>query len=88
VPDMIIVVKLKGNVIPEEYKRWVMESYVPVVTDLSSIKDWPCCRGHEPKWAEIPPYHQLASRGTGLRCDTANRCARVQARQQGGTEHG
>jgi hypothetical protein len=37
---MIVLVNLKEGVDPEDYERWVLESYAPAVRELSSIEDW------------------------------------------------
>ncbi len=39
-PTMIVLVRLNEGVSPEDYERWVLESYVPAVTELSSVSDW------------------------------------------------
>jgi hypothetical protein len=40
VPSMIVLVDLKEGVDPEDYERWVLESYAPAVRELSSVEDW------------------------------------------------
>jgi hypothetical protein len=40
VPSMIVLVDLKEGVDPEDYERWVLESYVPAVRELQSVEDW------------------------------------------------
>lgn len=37
---MIVLVNLKDGVKPEEYERWVLESYAPVVRSMPSVGDW------------------------------------------------
>ncbi len=37
---MIVLVDLKEGVDPEDYERWVLESYAPAVRELSSVEDW------------------------------------------------
>ena len=39
-PSMIVLVDLKEGVDPEDYERWVLESYAPAVRELSSVEDW------------------------------------------------
>jgi hypothetical protein len=39
-PAMIVLVNLKDGVDPEDYERWVLESYAPAVRRLSSVEDW------------------------------------------------
>jgi REDY-like protein HapK len=40
VPAMIVLVNLKEGVKPEDYERWVLESYAPAVRGLPSVEDW------------------------------------------------
>jgi hypothetical protein len=40
VPTMIVLVNLKESVSPEDYERWILESYAPAVKDLPSVADW------------------------------------------------
>jgi len=37
---MIVLVKLKEGVDPEDYERWILDSYAPAVRDLPSVEDW------------------------------------------------
>ena len=37
---MIVLVDLKEGVDPEDYERWVLESYAPAVRELPSVEDW------------------------------------------------
>lgn len=39
-PSMIVLVNLKEGVDPEDYERWVLESYAPAVRELPSVEDW------------------------------------------------
>ena len=39
-PTMIVLVNLKEGVEPEDYERWVLESYAPAVRRLPSVEDW------------------------------------------------
>ena len=39
-PTMIVLVNLREGVGPEEYERWVVESYAPVAGNLPSVRDW------------------------------------------------
>ena len=39
-PTMIVLVRLKQGVAPEDYERWVLESYAPAVKGLSSVSEW------------------------------------------------
>jgi REDY-like protein HapK len=37
---MIVLANLKDSVDPEDYERWILESYAPAVRDLPSVEDW------------------------------------------------
>jgi hypothetical protein len=37
---MIVLVTLKDGVDPEDYERWILDSYAPAVRDLLSVEDW------------------------------------------------
>jgi hypothetical protein len=39
-PTMIVLVNLKESVSPEEYERWIIESYAPAAKALPSVEDW------------------------------------------------
>ena len=39
-PTMIVLVNLKDGVDPEEYERWILDSYAPAVRGLASVEDW------------------------------------------------
>jgi hypothetical protein len=39
-PAIIVLVNLEEGVDPEDYERWVLESYAPAVRSLSSVEDW------------------------------------------------
>lgn len=39
-PTMIVLVQLEEGVSPEDYERWVLESYAPAVRELPSVSDW------------------------------------------------
>jgi hypothetical protein len=39
-PTMVVLVKLKDDVAPEEYERWLEERYVPAVLELPSVDEW------------------------------------------------
>jgi hypothetical protein len=36
---MIVLVNLKEGTNPEDYERWVLDSYAPVVKGLPSVED-------------------------------------------------
>ena len=37
---MIVLANLKEGVDPEDYERWILDSYAPAVRDLPSVEDW------------------------------------------------
>ena len=39
-PTMIVLANLKEGVGPEDYERWILDSYAPAVRDLPSVEDW------------------------------------------------
>ncbi len=39
-PTMIVLVNLKEGVSPEDYERWVVDSYAPAASGLPSVEDW------------------------------------------------
>jgi hypothetical protein len=40
VPTMVVLVNLKEGVSPEDYERWILESYAPAAKALPSVQDW------------------------------------------------
>jgi hypothetical protein len=40
VQTMVVLVDLKEDVSPEDYERWVLESYLPAVRELPSVGEW------------------------------------------------
>jgi REDY-like protein HapK len=40
VTAMIVLVNLREGVSPEDYERWVLESYAPAVRELPSLGEW------------------------------------------------
>ena len=54
---IIVLVRLREGVSPEDYERWVLESYAPAVMELPSVSDW---RNHRVtnllSSDEEPPY--------------------------------
>jgi len=62
VPTMIVLVNLKEGVSPEDYERWILESYAPALKDLPSVADWRDYRvsgllGSE----DTPPYQYVVT---------------------------
>jgi len=59
---IVVLVKLKEGVSPEDYERWVQESYVPAVRKLPSVSDW---RNHRVGGVlgsdEGPPYDYVVT---------------------------
>ena len=39
-PAMIVLANLKDGVDPEDYERWILDSYAPAARDLPSVEDW------------------------------------------------
>ena len=39
-PTMVVLVNLKEGVSPEDYERWILESYAPAAKSLPSVEDW------------------------------------------------
>ena len=37
---MVVLLRLKEGVEPEDYERWVLERYAPEVRSLLSVSDW------------------------------------------------
>ncbi|MDQ3913661.1 MAG: EthD domain-containing protein [Actinomycetota bacterium] len=59
-PTMIVLVNLKEGVSPEEYERWVLESYAPAVKRLPSVEDWRDYRVSGLLGSQtIPPYRYV-----------------------------
>jgi hypothetical protein len=40
VPTMIVLVNLREGTDPEDYERWIEETYSPAVMNLKSVDDW------------------------------------------------
>ncbi len=59
---MIVLVRLKQGVAPEDYERWVLESYAPAVKGLPSVSGW---RNHRVAGLlgsdEGPPYDYVVT---------------------------
>jgi hypothetical protein len=59
---MVVLVNLKEGVSPEDYERWVKESYAPVVKALPSVQDWRAYRvGGLLASDEVPPYRYVVT---------------------------
>ena len=59
---MIVLVNLKPGVNPEDYERWVLESYAPTARSLPSVGDW---RNHRVGGLlgsqDAPPYRYVVT---------------------------
>ena len=59
---MIVLVRLREEVSPEDYERWVLESYASAVMGLPSVSDW---RNHRVSGLlgsdEGPPYDYVVT---------------------------
>lgn len=55
-PTMIVLVDLKDGVEPEDYERWISESYRPTVMSLPSVDDW---RGY--RVGGVPPSRYVVT---------------------------
>ena len=59
---MIVLVNLKEGVDPEDYERWVLESYAPAVRALPSVEDW---RDYKATGllgsGDVPPYRYVVT---------------------------
>jgi hypothetical protein len=66
VPTMIVLVNLKEGVDPEDYERWVLESYAPAVRDLPSVEDWRDYRASGLLGSDAaPPYRYVVTLEVG-----------------------
>ena len=61
-PTITVLVNLKEGASPEEYERWVVESYAPAVWRLPSVADW---RNHRVSGLlgsdAAPPYRYVVT---------------------------
>ena len=57
-PTMIVLVDLKEGVSPEDYERWVLESYAPAVRELPSVSDWRNYKVSGLLGSDVAPPHQ------------------------------
>ena len=61
-PAMIVLINLKDGVSPEDYERWILESYAPAVKNLSSVEDWRDYRGSGLLGSDAaPPYRYVVT---------------------------
>jgi hypothetical protein len=57
-PTMIVLVSLREGTNPEDYERWVLESYAPAVRSLPSVVDWRDYKVDSLLDSEAAPPHQ------------------------------
>jgi hypothetical protein len=66
VATMIVLVNLKEGVEPEDYERWVLESYAPAVRGLPSVEDWRDYRVNSLLGSDAaPPYRYVVTLEVG-----------------------
>ena len=59
---MIVLVNLKEDVRPEDYERWILESYAPPARELPSVDDWRDYRTNGLLNSEdAPPYQYVVT---------------------------
>ena len=59
---MIVLVDLKEGVSPEDYERWVLETYAPAARSLPSVQDWRNYRIDGLFASDIaPPYQNIVT---------------------------
>jgi hypothetical protein len=65
-PAMIVLINLKDGVSPEDYERWVLESYAPAVKSLPSVEDWRDYRASGLLGSDAaPPYRYVVTLEVG-----------------------
>jgi hypothetical protein len=66
VATMIVLVNLNEGVNPEDYERWVLESYAPAVRGLPSVEDWRDYRVNGLLNSDaVPPYRYVVTLEVG-----------------------
>jgi hypothetical protein len=61
-PTMVVLVNLKEGVSPEDYERWILESYAPAAKALPSVQDWRDYRvSRLLGWDAAPPYQYVVT---------------------------
>jgi len=59
---MIVMVNLKDGVDPEDYERWILDSYAPAMGDLPSVDDWRDYRVSGLLGSDtVPPYQYVVT---------------------------
>jgi REDY-like protein HapK len=65
-PAMIVLINIKDSVSPEDYERWILESYAPAVKNLSSVEDWRDYRATGLLGSDAaPPYRYVVTLEVG-----------------------
>ncbi len=65
-PTVIVLINLKEGVEPEDYERWVRESYAPAVRGLPSVEDWRDYRATGLLGSDAaPPYRYVVTLDIG-----------------------
>ncbi len=59
---MIVLVNLREGVSPEDYERWVLESYAPAARELPSVGEWRDYRASGLLGSDAaPPYRYVVT---------------------------
>jgi len=62
VPTVVVLVNLKEGVSPQDYERWILESYAPAAKSLPSVEDWRDYRVSSLLGSEdAPPYRYVVT---------------------------
>jgi hypothetical protein len=62
VATLIVLVNLKDGVDPEDYERWILDSYAPAVRALPSVEDWREYRVNSLLGSDAsPPYQYVVT---------------------------
>jgi hypothetical protein len=62
VQTMLVLVNLKEGVSPEDYERWILDSYAPAVRSLPSVEDWRDYRVSGLLGSDVtPPYRYVVA---------------------------
>ena len=61
-PTVVVLVNLKEGVSPQDYERWILESYAPAAKSLPSVEDWRDYRVSSLLGSEdAPPYRYVVT---------------------------
>jgi hypothetical protein len=59
---MVVLVNLKEGASPEDYERWILETYAPAAKALPSVEDWRDYRVSKlPGSGVAPPYQYVVT---------------------------